>query len=905
MPTINRFNQFTKRDYNMDWYAPEVFVPNLEMWDSLLSAKQQKYDAAIAATQKFPKHLENRADLAGQYKQSTSGAIDDITNSYIQNGVSAGDRKMRDFALKLNKDWQPGGLAYELEQEYTDYQNAVAQIDKYYKDNKAENSVNRRFSLNQLKKASEGEFKYDKTGDIYTRSNLTPDIRPYVDIMEEAQKVVKDIKENGYTDIVKMSPAWFKKIEVEEVTPETIKEVTSALMQQPKYSAQRDLELWGEKQNYTPEQLQQLKTDYVDNVDSAFNDRLSKIEKLKTTKDGRKSLQETLAEEGYYDDKIDGVFGPKSKKALNDYIKDQQNAINQKTKGITPDDILNQKILDNYTKPLVAAYSRRKEKEDLIFNQEWATRMKISAQRENTGALITAFQKLKEPPTGDYLTTPGLSRPMETLDKLKTQYNKTYEDSKAAFGTISEASGITDIIGTKAPNAIHAVTEARLRSATPEEFQTNLMNAGIVADAGKLWDYYNSPGADQLKDSYLSMQQARQDLEGTQQAQADLFNNYFSSSDGKKELQRIKKQYNLQNVDDKTVTNMILNDDPKLRSEKTGYSAVGSMAGSSFTDMSSAFTGTTSTNNVAADIRNKINDKMKTNPEMFPKSLRGWAFNAISGAGSDLEKVITDDLETGYTLGYNSDTQSGINFTKIVPNGTGGKVDIEDVDLKNQKVRFNVDARGVTYYITAKTKDGKHEVSAVATAPESHKNRLIQVALDMKKQSLETGDTQQSAVAEQLYSTLTDGPQYNFAVQDALVLTSKSTKQLDNVIDPAASTKDAVRTFGHNKNVRGTAIGGEIESNGRIYQKFKVMNPNTGSVSYMLTYKTNKGYRPVENESGGYWYKNSAEAHSPIINAEMIRRIPVEIDQKKIYNTNIDEDGAKLLMLGTINNDDN
>lgn len=47
----------------------------------------------------------------------------------------------------------------------------------------------------------------------------------------------------------KMSPAWFHKIETEEVTPETIKQVTEVLLQQPKYQEQRAIELWREKIN--------------------------------------------------------------------------------------------------------------------------------------------------------------------------------------------------------------------------------------------------------------------------------------------------------------------------------------------------------------------------------------------------------------------------------------------------------------------------------------------------------------------------------------------------------------------------------------------------------------------------------------------------------------------------------
>lgn len=58
------------------------------------------------------------------------------------------------------------------------------------------------FSLDKLQKASQGEFKQDKSTGMYQRANIVPSLHPYVDIAEEAQKLVKEIKENGRTDII-------------------------------------------------------------------------------------------------------------------------------------------------------------------------------------------------------------------------------------------------------------------------------------------------------------------------------------------------------------------------------------------------------------------------------------------------------------------------------------------------------------------------------------------------------------------------------------------------------------------------------------------------------------------------------------------------------------------------------
>jgi hypothetical protein len=891
--TISRFDRFTPRDLSWQTYVPKLPTIDFQQWDSLLENTQTKYDAAIAATQKYPKHLQNRVDLAGQYKQSAVGAVDDITQTYMNEGLTSGNRKMRDFALKLNKDWQPGGLAYELEQEYNDYQTASQQIDKYYKDNKAENSVNRRFSMNQLQKSAQGEFKYNKEGDMYSRANIVADTRPYVDIMEEAQKVVKDIKENGTTDIIKMSPAWFEKIKTEEVTPETIKEVTNTLLQQPKYAEQRQLELWGEKQKYTPEQLTQLEEAHKTDLQSQYDKSVKQIEDLKSTKQGKKDLQEQLQKAGYYEGKIDGDFGKDSKAALDKFLNDSKTTLETSKGKVSADNILNNQLLDNYVAPLAAAYARKKVDKDLIFNQEWSTNAKIAAQRSNTQALVTAFQSLKNPPTGEYLPTPGLSRPMDTLDALKKQYGETLDASKKAFDVTSSKSGITTILGTSAPNTIHAATEARLKSSTPEEFQANLMNAGIVADASKLWDYYNSPGAENLQNSYLSMQQAKQDLEGAGQAQTDMFNNYFKTPEGKKELTTLRKNYNLKTESPEQISQLLTNNDKRFKTVQldAGLMKVGDI-------------------NVAGKIRENINTAMKNDPAAFPVALRGYAFNAIKGPGSDLEKVIVDDIKNGFTMGYNSDMGGGVQFKTIEQNGKGSNVKLEDIDMSKSELRFNVDAKGVTYYTTAKEKgeNGKY-VQSVMAAPKSHTDRLIQVALDMKKSAKDTKSTEDDALAEQMYAVLTKGPQIQNAVNDAFVVTPSNTKKLNNIIEPKLSkAAGTIRTFGENDYIQGVPKGSEINANGLIYQKFKVLNTATGDASYMTTYKTNGGWLPIENKSGGYYYKTSQEADSPIIDAEMMRQLPVEVDQKKVYQTNVSEEDAKSLLLdGGINllNDNN
>jgi len=883
---ITRFDKFTPRDYNMEWYAPKEFMPNFEAWSELLSTQQSKYDQAILASQKLPKHLQHRTDLAGEYKQKVTSGIDDISKTYMEKGLTEGNRKMRDFGLAYSQDWQPGGLAYELEQEYTDYANAQAQIDKYYKDNKAEHSVNRRFSLDALDKAAKQEFKFNPETNMYQRANISADLRPYVDIMEEAQKVVKDIKENGRTDIIQMSPAWFMKVKTEEVTPQTIREVTEALMQQPKYAEQRQLELWGEKQKYTPEQLVELENKAKENLKTNLDNVISEAEKLKSTKEGKEALQTMLQKQGYYTGKINGEFGKESKEAYEQFLQDSKNKVANKISSVNADDILNEKILSNYTDPLVKAYARQKIDKDLTFNKEWEVNRKIASQREQTNALVTAIQSLNSPAQSEVLVSPGLSRPMETLDDLRKNYNNTYESSKKAFRDIASISGITGILGTGASNVIHTATEIRLRSKTPEEFENNLRTVGIVTDSDQLWDFYNSPASEGLKNSYLSMQQAKHDIVISEQAQSDVYQKYFQTEEGKKDLATLRKNYNLKNETPEQIASLLINNDKRFTTVQldAGLLPVGKV-------------------NVSNKIKDNINNAMKNNPDIFPQSLRGYALTAKEGALGDLNKLIVQDLKTGYTLGYTSDTGDGMRFNTVNNGGKGSEVAFDNINLENMDIRFNVDPKGVTYYLTSKEKGEKgNYVSSVVRAPESHTPKLIQTALELKKQAEETKDNNLRDQAELMYSVLTKGPQYDHAVQDQYQVTPYNGRQLYDVIDPNASTKVNIKTFKENAYIKGTPIGNEIESDNMLYQKFKVLDNTTGQQKYMMTVRTDKGYMPIMNDNGSYWYNSSQAAEHPIVHREMMSQIPVNVKQQNVKQTNVTEQQAGLLMLGSLNN---
>lgn len=883
--TINRFNRFMPRDYSMKWYMPEVFVPDFQQWDSLLAGQQQKYNAAVAATQKYPKHLEWRKDLAGEYKQNIETKLDDITTSFINEGVRTGNRKLRDFAFELNQQWNPGGLAHELEKEFEDYQSGIKQITDYYEKNKAENSANRTYSLFKLRESAQGEFKRDPNTGIYSRASIVPELVPYVDIAEEALKVVKEIKESGTTSIVSRGPAWFEKIQREGVTEETIREVTDALLEQPKYSQQLSVEKWLIDKNTPQEKKDAVVKEAKDKVANTVVDTQDKINKLSKSKDDkdRKGLQQQLKDAGYYDGAIDGKIGKNTQDAIDKYLEDLNDKTNKKYNAITYDNLVETEIRNSYAQPLIKAFAREKINRDLIFNKQWEVNARIAAQRKNSMDLVTAIQSLKNPEKSEYIATPGLARPMETIDKMRQDNQKAYDESKKAFDQVAQWSGITDIIGYRAPNKIHEVTQAKLRSKTYEEFLTKMKALGYEdAVSNNAWQFYNSPAAGELFTSYTHMNSAKQSVDSIDKTKSSLILDFAKTTEGKAAFAKAKKQMGFKGSDQEFAQMMNNAEKGKDLFELSYEERRGK---ENFIR--------NYTQAAKNDLLSEMDSYYAKNTDKIPESLRGYRFKALKGAGADMENVVKKDFKEGYTLGYTSMDGGEPYYSHI---GQNNKIDPSEVDMES--LSFDVTPAGVIYYATGKDKNGK-PVSAVMNAPRTHFPNLANVAVDMKKEAKDGNNEYLDNIANTLYAVTTEGPQYEQAVDDGLVLNNKNTTQLARVIDPRRSQGGKIETFANNANVRGTPVGGEKRVDGLTYQKFKVYNPKTQSSSYMLTVlMENDLYLPIMNKGGGLYYESSTAAEKPIWDRRLMSQIPVEINQQKFKQSNLSEEDLKIITLG-------
>jgi len=118
---INRYDRFTPRDYRWDTYVEQLPQVDFEAFGELLQQQQGQFDAYnTLLTSKLPKYLPTEGDqqLYQQYKADANNAVNTVTDLYVNQGVSAGNRAIRDGVKTFAQDWQPGGRAAILEDRY-------------------------------------------------------------------------------------------------------------------------------------------------------------------------------------------------------------------------------------------------------------------------------------------------------------------------------------------------------------------------------------------------------------------------------------------------------------------------------------------------------------------------------------------------------------------------------------------------------------------------------------------------------------------------------------------------------------------------------------------------------------------------------------------------------------------
>lgn len=905
MATINRFNKFTGRDYNMDWYVPQLASPNFEAWNEVLAGEQNTYDTANAfLTSKNPRYLQTEEDRAiyQQYRDFANKAVDDISKAYQEQGISGGKRLMNNYASQIAKEWQPGGRAHLLEDRFTGYASAREEIEKAFKDGKS--PVNKEYAYNLLNQQLNSPVKYDPNTGQYTRIS-TPELYQDPNIREQVLQAIDKIKESGDTSIVALNPYWYEKIKREGRSAETIEAVTKAMLDQPEFAKQVGIEAWYKGRQYNPEEVQQR---YVSNLDSAVKDLETKASKLNTlSKDEIKSIQQQLGVTP------DGVAGPQTKQAFNDYIAEQKDKANKAKEGFNYDSFMSEQVRKSYV-DFARGFANQKVDKDLIFNQAEKLKQEIAARNRQTQALLDISQSLRPVTNSEALATPDTGRNLEDYLRAKKNAEQNFQQAEQSKNTLLKkavdakapnGAKFADVFGTDTNN-IATIMSLYSASGGDESkfFKLVSKNPGLkdytTPQLRQAFNLMTTQGTG-IKETFDAYQLADRSRALYQENEMGITQTYIQN-EGREDwnkLQRFRKP----GESDEDFLRAVINKDSRFNNQTTDprYNPYSAPSLNPVINSADLF------------LNKRDNTVSKsTNPE-YQKSVNTYSITAASGDPylGTLDRLVQSDLANGDFTGYVSEGKQGLTFRN--KNGS----EVSAADIKNAHVEITTMAdSGAGYKITGTVKQGKNEVPVVAYTdqiPVTHIDAAKIALTGTRAEAKQKGDNKLAQVATVALAGVNGYDYSKAAAENAIKLNAGNMERLTFVIPSVDKSGNIVGANGTaaERGITGGMLLDEFQAqDGRTYRKYKVQD-KTGNQKFarvQVRYDNNGnelGEILVPNQSGGYWYSNSQDIDFEQIGKSYDLNVPVETNIQKVPQGRVMSEAEKAALNATLNTTNN
>lgn len=111
---LNRFSKITPVDFsNIPLY--ELDYENLS---SMLQNQQNMYDTAQALADTVPEHRQADVGAVKAYSDSLNQQMEQASQTFVDQGIGAGNRQLSNLIRQVRKDFSPGGFAYEAKMNY-------------------------------------------------------------------------------------------------------------------------------------------------------------------------------------------------------------------------------------------------------------------------------------------------------------------------------------------------------------------------------------------------------------------------------------------------------------------------------------------------------------------------------------------------------------------------------------------------------------------------------------------------------------------------------------------------------------------------------------------------------------------------------------------------------------------
>ena len=877
---INRFDSRpTRYDFSFRNYQEVLPKVDFEAFGQLLQQQQTQFDAYnTLLTSKLPKYLPTEGDqqLYQQYKQDANKAVTNVTDLYVNQGVSAGNRAIKDGVRTFAQDWQPGGRAAVLEDRYLGYQNARTQIEKEFE--KDTNPANKWFAYKQLQDQLAKPLTYNPSTGEYTRIN-TPELYKDANIKKGIDEAIKEIHDSGDTQIVRLSPFWLQKIKTEGRTKETLEAVTNALLNQPEYSKQRDIEALYKMNGVDPTELAKRAGE---NLDKQYSQLETSIGNAKT-KEQIKALQNQLIEQGY-DVTVDGQMGKQTQDAVKQYLDKQKESIEQQKQNFDPvqygKNAVNQSYL-NYSR----AFANQKRDIDLIYDKATEWQQRANLERQKTASIISEMQAMREVPSGKVLATPADGQIMEQYSKLR---DKSVEDANAAKTNLNNILATKDKSGTSFldrvggnPNDVSFLLNAyKTSGGNPTKFAETLASNPAYAgkDANSLFNTMTT-SAPSLDSAYSVYQQAQNRKDLFQQSNEAVTKTYLNTDEAKKFVKELPTSLRKEGETDEQVA-IRMTTNPEEFLVKGG----GTFGGRGLLTEKNSRGENAKDNNYAYQFLDKRDKAVKTNPSGFANSVNAYTIIGSSNSTvGNFGELLVQDISNKNFLGYTSEGKQGLVWRNSKDNSI---TDISKANLNNVKWEMTtLGENGAGYMFTATTSGGLSVTAFADRIPETHKDAARNALIGAKKNAKETNDVAGEQAVTQGLAVL-DGYDYTKpAAQNTINPHAKNSKTYP-IIFPAMDASGNPLKGGSVQQVTGVHLE-DIEKGDKVYGKY-VTTDEFGKKQYIQTYKrfdkngNLQSEAVIKNPKGGYYFNNSQDIDFDIEGKFYDLQIPVDNNIQKL-----------------------
>jgi peptidoglycan hydrolase-like protein with peptidoglycan-binding domain len=713
--------------------APTLQLP-FEMLYGQMQQYQQTYDAIGQLDNMMPKHLEKDTEWADRYKQYSSEVSNAVTNAFSEGNTSDAIRMMRSASSALANEWKPGGLAYALEERYGAYTQGIEQLQKAHE--KDPTQMNFAFGKNMFEK-SIGDLDYDYQTMKYNRVG-TPNVYNYVDIAkklhEEVKTIMPDVEER---DI--LNGMWISRLKDKGYSQDRIDAIWNGIASSPEIQQQFAVEMYGKMGNVSEEDKLKYKQNRLDSSKKQVESEFNRFNKLSVI-DKQKHLQRL----GLYKGEIDGVAGPLTNSAVEQY-KEKFNIGVQELENANPDQlIMEDQIVDPYHKKFMGYFGEEHSRR-LIPNQVALQQQRLAHQKKLQDNEFLFRQQLSEQSAREGLYSP--TNPVDIAKEFDAQRKNLQEQSRIvnkAASQLLEEPTVKQLYNTSGKGDY--VDYTGLKKALQGFRNSNSLET-FAANMGKK--------PDEVATIYRDLQENAADYTRT-------ITDLEEVTDRQKQLTRSETLIYLQSAKDEVKTIYNKNKLPGESEEEfvqTLTEAANMTPRELFTKTDPKYkrfqfrifkTGQEINNatlyrDKIAKTSQKAIEKGKYTPESMPRySMSGS--NKKYGAGLIADRV-KQDLQVAGLTGY-TDFNSG-NRDKFM-NLQGTEIDIDKLDPRTVNVEYDSGWGRPSYIITAKDKAGTWQTLRVVP-PSTHQQHITKAIEQEFAIGVNDGNLEAAAKAARFY----------------------------------------------------------------------------------------------------------------------------------------------------------